>query len=176
MKTFVEIGSCDFDTCNPLAEQGWRGVIVEPVKKYLNNLEQHSNVIYLNMAIHNHDGWMLLYPYTDEQCEEDKDYRGMTTYQLRDTKRQYELAIRCISYQTLIRLCGFHRIDLLKIDAEGMDFLILEQAFHQGMPKPIEIIVEHKYLDDVMMCEFLSSQGYTWRIDESNIYAKMHGA
>jgi hypothetical protein len=40
MKTFLEIGTCDFDTLNFLSDAGWRGVMVEPVKKYLNNVPQ----------------------------------------------------------------------------------------------------------------------------------------
>ena len=31
VKTFVEIGSADFNTCLPLAKSGWKGICIEPV-------------------------------------------------------------------------------------------------------------------------------------------------
>lgn len=50
-KFFIEIGSADMDTCIPLAENGWKGIIVEPVKAYLQNLKRIDGVVYENIGI-----------------------------------------------------------------------------------------------------------------------------
>ena len=36
-KYFIEIGTADFDTFEHLAEDGWKGIFVEPVKELLDN-------------------------------------------------------------------------------------------------------------------------------------------
>ena len=38
MPFFIEVGACDFDTCEQLIENGWRGIVIEPVKYYFNKL------------------------------------------------------------------------------------------------------------------------------------------
>jgi len=48
---FIEIGSADMDTCIPLAENGWNGIIVEPINAYLKNLKRVDGVIYENLGI-----------------------------------------------------------------------------------------------------------------------------
>ena len=48
---FIEIGSADMDTCIPLAENGWNGIIVEPINAYLKNLKRVDGVIYVNLGI-----------------------------------------------------------------------------------------------------------------------------
>ena len=47
-KFFVEIGTSDFDTFEHLAEEGWKGIFVEPVKKLLDNLERFDICHYEN--------------------------------------------------------------------------------------------------------------------------------
>ena len=34
-KFFIEIGTSDFDTCEDLVKEGWKGIFVEPVKDLL---------------------------------------------------------------------------------------------------------------------------------------------
>ena len=41
-KIFVEIGVCDFDTLEPLIDNGWLGYFVEPVSKYARKLNQYD--------------------------------------------------------------------------------------------------------------------------------------
>ena len=44
MKTFIEIGACDFDTLVHLSDEGWQGIVVEPIREYYNNIERKPNV------------------------------------------------------------------------------------------------------------------------------------
>mgnify|MGYP002018557652 CR=1 FL=1 len=48
---FIEVGACDMDTCIPLAMNGWKGIIVEPVAIYINNLPKVEGVIYENIGL-----------------------------------------------------------------------------------------------------------------------------
>ena len=41
-KIFVEIGVCDFDTLEPLIDNGWLGYFVEPVNKYASKLSDYD--------------------------------------------------------------------------------------------------------------------------------------
>ena len=41
-KIFVEIGVCDFDTLEPLIDNGWKGYFVEPVKEYADKLKAYD--------------------------------------------------------------------------------------------------------------------------------------
>ena len=38
MQFFVEVGSCDFDTCEKLIKNDWDGIVIEPVKHYYDKL------------------------------------------------------------------------------------------------------------------------------------------
>ena len=37
MSFFVEVGVCDFDTCEQLIRNGWKGLMIEPITYYFNN-------------------------------------------------------------------------------------------------------------------------------------------
>ena len=52
-KVFVEIGVCDFDTLEPLIDNGWLGYFVEPVSKYARKLNQYDVT---ECAISSYDG------------------------------------------------------------------------------------------------------------------------
>ena len=52
-KIFVEIGVCDFDTLEPLIDNGWLGYFVEPVSKYARKLNQYDVT---ECAISSYDG------------------------------------------------------------------------------------------------------------------------
>ena len=48
---FIEVGSSDWGTCIPLAKRGWKGIIVEPLSEYLDNVERIDGVIYENVGL-----------------------------------------------------------------------------------------------------------------------------
>ena len=51
MPFFIEVGTCDFDTLEKLAKNGWDGIMVEPVKEYMDKLPKFDNIHYENIAI-----------------------------------------------------------------------------------------------------------------------------
>lgn len=51
MSTFIEVGTCDFDTCEQLIKNGWNGIVIEPVKYYFDLFPKYENIHYENIAI-----------------------------------------------------------------------------------------------------------------------------
>lgn len=159
MKSFVEIGSCDFDHLNHYAEWGWKGVIVEPVKKYLDNIPRMENVTYLNYAVDTSEGTRELYLFDEGVVSKDHDYAGMSTFYPRHDAKPIE--VKTITYSQVIGLADLQRVDYLKIDTEGHDWDILQQVIFDGPLRPVRIKVEHKHCPVDEMIDFLEKKNYT---------------
>jgi FkbM family methyltransferase len=185
MKTFIEIGSSHFDTLNHLSDFGWRGVIVEPIKKYIDQLEQKENVYYLNFAIDTYQGHREIWLAADELIHNDNDYSGMSSF-YKDYQIQphinYEnsevyihdksIIINTITYQDIINICNVVQVDYLRIDTEGHGWEILKQVHMNGSLRPKIIKVEHKHSKTKdLMKEYLSSNGYHCEIFPMDIIA-----
>ena len=56
MSFFVEVGACDFDTCEQLIHNGWKGIVIEPVKHYYDKLTKYPQIHYENIAISDKEG------------------------------------------------------------------------------------------------------------------------
>lgn len=170
MKTFIEVGSCDFNTLNYLSDYGWRGVIVEPIKKYLNNIEQKPNIHYLNYAVDKTSGVREMKVASDEQVERDRDYAGMSSFISENELLEDTKLVNTITFEKIFNLCDITQIDILKIDAEGYDLeLIKAFPFHLIKPKYIRVEVEH--IDILEMGGILSSHGYHCDYDTTDIFA-----
>jgi FkbM family methyltransferase len=172
MRTFLEIGSCDFETLNFLADHNWRGAIVEPMSKYLNRLERKQAVLYLNYAIDNEDGFKTLYEYPEDVIASDNDYSGMSSFYNR-SKGMIEHNVPTITYARLLKICEFDEIEYLKIDTEGHDEIILGQVMAHPI-KPKQIKVEHKYCNRNKMVELLKSHDYSVNILEQDLFATLY--
>jgi len=174
MKTFLEIGSCDFDTLNYLSNRGWRGVIVEPIKKYLDNLPRNQNVEYINAAITDKDGVVTMYHAPQEIIDNDSDFKGMNTLLSHSNPNLTESTeVRSITFDTLFNLTNINTIDYLKIDAEGYDAMLLSM-FPWDRIQPNYIKFESEHLADDLLNDVLrklSSLGYHCEVDEHNTYA-----
>ena len=171
MKTFIEIGSCDFDTLNYLSDYGWRGVIVEPIPKYFNNLEKKHNIIYVNAAIYHHDGTTIMYTADESVTSKDSDYRGMSTMwsggnELINTP----IEVNTITVNTLLNNCGIECVDYLKIDAEAFDHEILKMwPWDAIAPKVIKCEIEHDGGSETL--DILKENGYHCEVEDKNVYA-----
>ena len=174
MKTFIEIGSCDFNTLNGLSDKGWRGVIVEPVKEYFDNLEKKPNINYLNCAVDVESGTATMYRWNKDIVESDSDYRGMTTMNLKNTSFLHltsEITVPTITYNDLIKNNQIDRVDLLKIDTEGHDLKILKTVEFDGSIRPKIIKIEHAHCNLQEMIAFLESKNYHIELETYDIYA-----
>ena len=174
MKTFIEIGSSYWDTLNYLSDYGWRGVIVEPIKNYIDKIEQKQNIFYLNFAIDTQRGHRDIWLVTNELIDSgDLDYTGMSSFykdvhvgtpignEFKSHIHDRSLKINTLVYQDIIDMCNISQVDYLKIDTEGHDWEILKQVHMIGPLRPSVIKVEHKHSQKHdLMKQYLSSNGY----------------
>ena len=80
-KFFIEIGSCNFGTLNHLASHGWEGIIVEPIAKYLNDIERMPGVQYVNKAIDTTSSTRTMFVYKDDICKNIASVVGKNVFQ-----------------------------------------------------------------------------------------------
>ena len=173
MKTFLEIGSCDFQTLNHFSDHGWQGAIVEPMKKYLNNIPQKPNVHYLNYAVDDKVGTRILYHASDKTVKEDRDFAGMSSFL--PPRPAYEVLteetiVNTITFEKIFEFTGFTQIDYLKIDVEEYDLELLK-IFPFHITKPSFIKIEYWHLGHEPFVDILEKQGYHCEISDRDIYA-----
>jgi len=124
MKYFIEIGSNNYDTLFHLCDEGWKGVMVEPVKETFDSLPQHENLLLLNLAIAETEGeWDFhIVKSTTAWSSLIAEHHKKV-----DSNSKAEIVkVQCITFDQLMERCGFPHVDFLKIDAEGYDATILK--------------------------------------------------
>lgn len=135
---FIEIGSCDFDTLTQSAT-AHTGIVIEPVKEYLDNLPDKPNIIKINAAVspdntegdadffyipskyikeHNLDDWLRGCNTLDSMHAQHKLFNLEEHVKVIKVKK-YPLSKILEDYG----VCG---IGHLKIDIEGRDTELLE--------------------------------------------------
>lgn len=171
MKTFVEIGCCDFNTLRDLCDSGWKGIMIDPHQPYLDNIEDHENLIKINKAVGLYNGKTTYKRINDCYIEKtkDHDYKGMgtiTNLTSLDTTKDYEgyIETHIVELTTIMDLLNtlkINKIDYLKIDTEGMDFDILKSIDYNSIEINF-IKMEHKhfYCDEQHVINFLSDKGF----------------
>tara|TARA_Y100000385_G_C12943859_1_gene572402 strand:+ start:204 stop:734 length:531 start_codon:yes stop_codon:yes gene_type:complete len=172
MKTFLEIGSCDFDNLVYLSDKGWRGVVVEPVKEYIDNLPKKDNIVYLNFALDVSIGKRAFYEAPQEWRNKDRDYKGMGTLVPYSQKTHViKSEVKTITWGYILDTYKILQIDYLKIDTEGYDFVLLKNfPFNKIKPKYIKFEIKHirdKYQD---LLDYLIQMGYHVETDKENAY------
>ena len=58
---FIEIGTSDFDTLIQSSNTTTKGISIEPLKFYLDNLPNNDNIIKSNYAVSNFNGKIDIY-------------------------------------------------------------------------------------------------------------------
>lgn len=173
-KTFLEVGTCYFDTLNYLADRGWQGIQVEPIKKYQDKIERKDDVYYENSAIYWKDTKELEMSIAPEDIvAKDSDYAGMSSLVSKNRNLSEKVLVNAITFETLFKKYGVKEIDLLKIDVEGYDWHVLSM-FPYHITKPKYIQAECKLWrgqDAPYMKSLLVGHGYHVTVDKENLYA-----
>ena len=194
IKVFIEIGSCDFDTCLDLVNTGeWTGVMVEPSPPYFKNLEKlvkaspYGNNVHLeNTAITDYMGKIDFTVAKDMTCEEGNDVngwvRGISSVSATNHKGErmldkpvnqkfidYHTTVPCMTLNALISKYKYEHINYLKIDTEGHELNILE-AYDWDI-KPDLIKIEHTHVDDIFVANLLKQHGYLVYTEQHDLYA-----
>jgi FkbM family methyltransferase len=188
MKTFVEIGSCYFDTLYPLLEQGWKGYMIDPVREYLDKIPHHDNLNKMEYAVTSQKLYKTPtlglthvakehYAHLGENGRKDYDGMGSTqpfrtglllgklgNYNPGDIQTKI---VPTVSLNWVIDYFKISKIDLLKIDTEGADFDILASIDLKKV-KVDEIRIEHKHYDDIFMNKYFKMNGYETQFDPND--------
>jgi FkbM family methyltransferase len=134
-KFFVEIGANYFSNLVYLArDEGWNGLVVEPVPEYFNLIERVEGVSYENSIIGTERGNFPFYYVTQETIKRMNlgDWmRGVGSLHKYHTDNARnilsEIVLPMITVADLLEKHKVEKIDYLKIDAEGHDCEILKQ-------------------------------------------------
>jgi len=147
MKYFIEIGSNSYDTLTHLCkENDWTGVLVEPLKKYFDQIERVNNCFYENLAITENGGPHKFYYYDHYSAT------GWGTLEKDHLKKLSHLCstepicieVDSITINDLFKKYNFPQIDYLKIDAESYDAKIIKTIdFSKVKIKKIEFEFSH---------------------------------
>ena len=183
-KFFIEIGTADFDTLEHLAEQGWKGIFVEPVKELFDNLKRYEGCFYENCAVLDKMDTMTIQFYDPNWSEGwvrgvgslDLDINGFHA----NPQWEEHVTLREVSVVTLDYLIKKHnvkRIDYLKIDIEGWDYKILDN--YSWDIKPKKLLIEHKHwkargINFRQYINLLRIMGYETSSDTENITAVLN--
>ena len=183
-KFFIEIGTSDFDTCEDLVKEGWKGIFVEPVKDLLDIVRGRTmgtGCIYENTAITKEETHTKVLFYDPNWAKGwvrgvgtlDMD---MNTFNSNPEWEEHERVqyLHTMTFDQLIEKHNVQQIDMLKIDTEGTEFEILDSYSWKIKPKFIKFEYEHwinrnvpvrKYID------MLEGMGYTCTKDEHDVVA-----
>lgn len=190
MKTFIEIGTCDFDTCLPLIESGeWIGIMCEPAPTYFKNLENickhidnRDNLFLQNLAVTDYKGSVSFAESKDTKVTDNLWQRGISSivsdhhkgerlFDLEGNKNLINqiLDVPCTTLDDLIMQYDLDSIDYLKIDTEGHEMNILDS--YTWSIKPTIIKLEHTHINDVYISSLLKDKGYIVYTEQRDIYA-----
>lgn len=136
---FIEIGSSDHDTLLDGADINVKGILIEPIKIYLDRLPNYPNVLKLNIAIspNNEEGDADIYYVPPEVIESNPHYhltlKGcnsigvMHSEQINWGLQEYvkTLKVKLVSFPKLLEEYKVRGIKHLKIDIEGGDSELL---------------------------------------------------
>ena len=183
MKTFVEVGTCDFDTCERLIKNGWSGIVIEPVKYYFDKLPKYPNIKYENIAISDKKDESSIH-YLDPEIitnESQSWMKGISSIRgesgplsLNENSFMKENIIKQkVDTDTLQNICDKYNvtsIDFLKIDTEGHDIKVLESLdLDKVYVKMIKI--EHQHVDKEYLKNHLQNNNYLVYEEYDDIYA-----
>ena len=182
MKTFVELGVCDFSTLEPLLDNGWKGYFVEPIERYAKKLidkgYEYANVT--QAAISSYNGELKMYQ-TKEQTEDELTWvngvshaveqqgERVLTFPENEHLIEDTIDVPCYTLQTYLKMNNITSIDYLKMDVEGHETDILEAYDWSVLPTYIKM--EHTHIDDIKMKDILEEQGYVVSVERRDLYA-----
>lgn len=148
MKTFVEIGSNCNETLIDLIDDGWRGIMVEPVRELISKIPARENLILENVAVAERTGYMDFY------YVKDNDGWGSLIeshhVKIDPSSTAERRVVPTIRFDELMGKHSIEKIDLLKIDAEGYDFKII-MGIDFDKFDICKIQYEHYHMDTIQM-------------------------
>jgi FkbM family methyltransferase len=189
MKTFLEIGSCDFDNLDHLLDEGWAGYFIEPIPVYFESLRgkierPDRKTTFINCAISSEDGSMDM-TYIDPSTANEQWVRGISHIKAGGSRlipknkelgynigKAIDVTVPCLTLDTFLKLFNITELDMLRIDTEGHELEILMNYSWTIKPKSIKI--EHKFVDINILKGILTSQGYDIVTIGDDLYCRLN--
>jgi FkbM family methyltransferase len=166
---YVDIGTSNFDTSLDVATDTDNIILVEPIKRFLDDLPSGDNIIKVNCAIGSKPstdviysvrpgiGWEGLYG-----CNQIGKIHPLIKYEIgRQTIQASDViseSIEIITFQQLCEQYDITWISQLKIDTEGHEAIILKQVLQKIKKRELvvdEIKFEYNYLSDKQVLDHL---------------------
>ena len=185
MSFFIEVGACDFDTCEQLIHNGWKGIVIEPVKHYYDKLTKYPQIHYENIAISDKEGESEIHYINPEHIVHENQQwlkgisslegaTGPLSFEENKTLTNFQTSLKQkVKTSTLNEICrkyDIQSIDFLKIDTEGHDLIILQsidlRKIHVKMIK-----IEHQHISHSGVLEYLKQYNYMCYLEKDDIYA-----
>lgn len=155
---FIEIGTCDFETLCQTCEDWQKGISIDVVKRFLDNLPDRPNVQKINAAISDEPGESILYTISEETV---KKYelpawvRGCSKLdgpnepvvkelRARNIEHLYEkVPVKKITIAEILEKNLVNEIGVFKTDLEGHDIKVINSLLDYGKVLPSRIIFEY---------------------------------
>jgi FkbM family methyltransferase len=177
-KTFIEIGACDFDNNDDLLDSGWRGIFVEPIWQYYNNLArkvQGKDATIVRAAITDFDGTIKME--TIPNCAETwirgishistdtlhNTASGLVKLNAPDTLQVVE--VPAMTLDTLLTSHDVTDIDFMQIDVEGHGES--SQSFYVLSTSLLTMVYSHLFSNVTAISTGLREMIYTEFLNES---------
>ena|GEM_PF-995929 len=162
---FIQVGAYDGVTDDPICgyirRYGWRGILLEPQRDAFlllqKNYSDQPQLRLLNAALAAQEGVQDFY--TVKDVGELPAWSGQIASFKLENVLKHKFAIpnidnqvkveraRCFTFNTLLDQAGERKVDLLQVDAEGLDFEIIKTIDFTRF-KPRILHYEHKHLSD----------------------------
>ena len=189
---FALIGANDGITDDPIypfvLDYGWKGVAVEPVRAYFEQLRQHYErkpVRCLNIAVHESAREMDFFYLEDRVNRPLPAYaKGIGSFdkaQVRQLAKEVPDGesyiksdrIACLTLCEVLSQSGTGSIDVIVIDTEGYDSQVVRMInFNRWTPRAI--VFEHKLLNQFDLESTLAElklNGFEWTADQADVLA-----
>jgi FkbM family methyltransferase len=162
--SFVQIGSNDGMANDPLRDtvraRGWSGVLVEPIprlcEQLMANYEGVPGLRFANVAIAGTEGRVTLYAvkarpgdpaWVEQIASLDREVVMRHAYALPDLDgRIVSIEVEAVPLPVLVARYDLRTIDLVHIDAEGLDYEIIRQIPLGAAWAPRNLIFEAKHM------------------------------
>lgn len=170
----VDIGTCDFDVADNIFDKNKKYLLVEPMKEYLDRLPIGENIIKENSAISNKSGLINIFYVSEDSinkhnlplwvkgCNRINEPHITVSRYISENNIDPSIIsskqINVMSFFTLIDKYNIKHIGCLKIDTEGHDHIIFQQA--------AKLIKENILVVDRLILEYIEAFNNTKLIDD----------
>ncbi len=167
---FIQVGAANGTNYDPIHSivkgHKWKGILIEPYKNLFITLKEHylgyhDNLIFENIAIHEHLKTVTLYTPTNAfHSSISRRHKGIRRYNDEELKK-ISSEVPALTLDEVIEKHSFPSIDLLQIDAETYDFGVIKSlSIEKYRPQVIRYEYAHLRKQHQECARYLSDLDY----------------